>query len=794
MANWIVVVDDDMTNLKVAGHILSKNNKRVTALKSGEALLSFIKDNSPDLILLDIRMPGMDGFETFRRLRALENELGLDEIPVVFLTADEETSTESRGFEAGVSDYIRKPFEPEILVKRINNILEKQEKLHHFQDEATRDKLTGFLNKAATNEKLRVECKRTEGYLMMIDLDSFKLVNDIYGHDMGDKVLISFAEILKANLTENSIMGRVGGDEFVAFAPDFTSEEEIGTLCTNLNTQLTDRAKELMGPDMEIPLGVSIGAIYVCGEEADYTDALSLADKALYSVKQKDKHGFAMFKDDETDDDSSANTTGLKALSMILSERNIPDSALSLEKEAFINVYRFIMRYLKRYNRNACKLLFTITPPSSGVDNNAGAPDEDKHFYDICDKFFEHVKESLRKSDLVMRYRKNQVFVFLTDIKEFAISQVIGGIKGSWHKENGDIVSISYEVEGIEPEQLNGENNETLWIAVVDDDPLNLKIAERILTKNNMKVSLLNSGKELLTFVKSNKPDLILLDVKMSEMDGFETMARLRAENSEISEIPVIFLTANDDESFEARGLSLGAMDFITKPFIPEVLVLRVRHIVELIRLQRTLYLEVERKTKENEVLFLHVVESLAQSIDAKDSYTNGHSSRVAEYSREIAKRAGFSAKYQSNIYMMGLLHDVGKIGVPDAVINKPAKLTDEEFDLIKKHPAIGAQILSNIKEMPELSSGAHWHHERFAGGGYPDGLKGEEIPEEARIIAVADAYDAMTSNRSYRTYMTQETVRNELIKGRGQQFDPKFADIMLKMMDEDPEYKMRER
>ena len=626
MANWIVVVDDDMTNLKVAGHILSKNNKRVTALKSGEALLSFIKDNSPDLILLDIRMPGMDGFETFRRLRALENELGLDEIPVVFLTADEETSTESRGFEAGVSDYIRKPFEPEILVKRINNILEKQEKLHHFQDEATRDKLTGFLNKAATNEKLRVECKRTEGYLMMIDLDSFKLVNDIYGHDMGDKVLISFAEILKANLTENSIMGRVGGDEFVAFAPDFTSEEEIGTLCTNLNTQLTDRAKELMGPDMEIPLGVSIGAIYVCGEEADYTDALSLADKALYSVKQKDKHGFAMFKDDETDDDSSANTTGLKALSMILSERNIPDSALSLEKEAFINVYRFIMRYLKRYNRNACKLLFTITPPS---DNDAGAPDEDKHFYDICDKFFEHVKESLRKSDLVMRYRKNQVFVFLTDIKEFAISQVIGGIKGSWHKENGDIVSISYEVEGIEPEQLNGENNETLWIAVVDDDPLNLKIAERILTKNNMKVSLLNSGKELLTFVKSNKPDLILLDVKMSEMDGFETMARLRAESSEISEIPVIFLTANDDESFEARGLSLGAMDFIKKPFIPEVLVLRVRHIVELIRLQRTLYLEVERKTKENEVLFLHVVESLAQSIDAKDSYTNGHSSRV---------------------------------------------------------------------------------------------------------------------------------------------------------------------
>ena len=289
MANWIVVVDDDMTNLKVAGHILSKNNKRVTALKSGEALLSFIRDNSPDLILLDIRMPGMDGFETFRRLRTLEKELGLDEIPVVFLTADEETSTESRGFEAGVSDYIRKPFEPEILVKRINNILEKQEKLHHFQDEATRDKLTGFLNKSATNEKLRIECKRAEGYLLMIDLDSFKLVNDIYGHDMGDKVLISFAEILKNNLPESSVMGRIGGDEFVAYITEYSSENDIAVLCENANRQLVDKAKELMGDDMDIPLGVSMGAIYVCGPEADYTDALSLADKALYNVKQKDK-------------------------------------------------------------------------------------------------------------------------------------------------------------------------------------------------------------------------------------------------------------------------------------------------------------------------------------------------------------------------------------------------------------------------------------------------------------------------------------------------------------------------
>ena len=140
-----------------------------------------------------------------------------------------------------------------------------------------------------------------------------------------------------------------------------------------------------------------------------------------------------------------------------------------------------------------------------------------------------------------------------------------------------------------------------------------------------------------------------------------------------------------------------------------------------------------------------------------------------------------------------GLLHDVGKIGVPDTVINKPAKLTEEEFDEIKNHPVMGARILKNIKEMPKLATGARWHHERYSGDGYPDGLMGTDIPEEARIIAVADAYDAMTSRRSYRNILPQGIVKEEIENGRGTQFDPDFADIMLEMIEEDIEYKLRE-
>ena len=331
------------------------------------------------------------------------------------------------------------------------------------------------------------------------------------------------------------------------------------------------------------------------------------------------------------------------------------------------------------------------------------------------------------------------------------------------------------------------------WVVVVDDDVTNLKMAGFILSKHNMRVTALKSGKALIEYVKTNQPDLILLDIKMPDMDGFETLEKLRAQPSVGDSIPIIFLTADDNQASETRGLQLGAMDFIKKPFVPEVLVLRVRHTIELVRLQRNLAAEVERKAQENERLSLHVVQTLAEAIDAKDTYTNGHSGRVAEYSREIARRYGYSKKQLDDIYMMGLLHDVGKIGVPDAVINKPARLTEEEFELIKRHPVLGDRILKKIKEMPKLSIGARWHHERYDGSGYPDGLAGDAILEEARIIAVADAYDAMTSRRSYRDVLPQDVVRREIEKGRGTQFDPVFANIMLTIMAEDVDYSMRE-
>lgn len=332
-------------------------------------------------------------------------------------------------------------------------------------------------------------------------------------------------------------------------------------------------------------------------------------------------------------------------------------------------------------------------------------------------------------------------------------------------------------------------------VVVVDDDTTILKQANMILTEAGFKVTCLKSGRLLMDYVTVNPIDIILLDIRMPEMDGFETISALREWESANSResVPVIFLTANEDSDSEAKGLLLGAKDFIRKPFSAEALKIRIRNLLDLTMLQKDLHKEVTKKTAELESLSLHVVHTLAKTIDAKDAYTNGHSERVAAYSREIARRYGYDEERLEELYVMGLLHDVGKIGVPDTIINKPGRLTDEEYMEIKKHPAKGAEILATITEMPKLVTGARWHHERYDGRGYPDGLKGEEIPEEARIIAVADAYDAMTSHRSYRDIIPQEQVKSEIENGMGTQFDEKFARIMLEMIAEDTEYTMHE-
>lgn len=201
----------------------------------------------------------------------------------------------------------------------------------------------------------------------------------------------------------------------------------------------------------------------------------------------------------------------------------------------------------------------------------------------------------------------------------------------------------------------------------------------------------------------------------------------------------------------------------------------------------------VSTSRKKTERLSIRTITALSDAVDAKDRYTSGHSKRVAKYSKMIAERLGKSKEEQDEIYRAGLLHDIGKIRIPEEIINKPSRLTDEEYNIIKIHPVTGYHILWGITDDNHAAVAAKHHHERYDGKGYPNGLAGNEIPEIARIIGVADAYDAMASNRSYRDALPQEVVREEIRKGKGTQFDPQMADIMLQLIDEDKDYTMKE-
>ena len=356
--------------------------------------------------------------------------------------------------------------------------------------------------------------------------------------------------------------------------------------------------------------------------------------------------------------------------------------------------------------------------------------------------------------------------------------------------------------EVMETAESQEETEDRQRLLVIDDDPISLSVARKML-EEEYNVTTMDAARKAMEYLENVEnrelPAMILLDIRMPELDGFDMLHWLQGRER-MAEIPVIFLTGDEDGDSEIRGFKEGALDFIRKPFVVDIMKQRIGRILQLKTLQKDLQREVRKQTavaeerqQAFERLTTQTMEALEKAVDAKDHYTNGHSQRVARYSKEIARRLGKSADYINKIYYTGLMHDLGKIGIPDEIIHKDTGLSDEEYERIKEHPTIGANILRNITEIPDIALGAHWHHERIDGSGYPDGLKGDEIPEAARIIGVADAYDAMTSKRSYRDPLPQDVVRKQILEGKGTQFEPAFADIMLQMIDEDKDYRMKQ-
>jgi putative two-component system response regulator len=310
-------------------------------------------------------------------------------------------------------------------------------------------------------------------------------------------------------------------------------------------------------------------------------------------------------------------------------------------------------------------------------------------------------------------------------------------------------------------------------LLVVDDEPNNLQVLRYVL-QADYRLFFANSGERALAIAREQLPDLVLLDVMMPQMDGHAVCAALKADPA-TAQIPVIFITALTDSDDEAYGLSLGAVDYITKPISPSVVCARVRTHLSLVHMDEL------RETR------LQIVQRLGRAAEYKDNETGMHVIRMSYYSQRLALRAGFDAAWAEDLLNAAPMHDVGKIGIPDAVLRKPGPLDVDEWAVMRRHPEIGAEIIgehpSGILRMAHTI--ALSHHEKWDGSGYPNGLKGEQIPVEARIVAIADVFDALTSRRPYKEPWTASQALDYIQTQAGRHFDPKLVEHFAELVPE---------
>ncbi|MES9971065.1 MAG: HD domain-containing phosphohydrolase [Candidatus Thiodiazotropha sp.] len=335
-------------------------------------------------------------------------------------------------------------------------------------------------------------------------------------------------------------------------------------------------------------------------------------------------------------------------------------------------------------------------------------------------------------------------------------------------------------------------NNSSIdYILAVDDTPASLRLLTEILSNEGYLVRSAINGELALHAAKVEPPNLILLDVNMPDMDGFEVCRQLKQE-PELSDIPVIFVSALSEMPDKLRGFEIGGVDYVTKPFQREELLARVNTHLTLHNLSHRLEEMVEERTRslrESErqlkLTLLKSVSAVAAMVELRDPYTAGHQQRVAKIAVAIAHELALSGKQIEGINLAAVVHDVGKISIPSEILTKPGQLNEPEFSLIKLHPDMGYEILKEIDFPWPIALTVRQHHERLDGSGYPLGLRGDEILKEARILAVADTIEAMASHRPYRAGLGIDSALNEIEKNYHTRLDPDAVNAALRLFRE---------
>ena len=451
----ILVVDDDKLNLATARKVLSEDYKVIPVVR-GEQALSYLKNGTCDIdiILLDINMPEMDGFQVFYKIREMEH---CQNIPVIFLTADDDTETETRCFKEGAVDFITKPFVPAVMRSRIGRALELEELRRNLADKleqktrevtdmkskSRQDALTGLWNRVYTEETVNEMISQgTKGALLMIDMDNFKAINDNYGHIAGDQTLKMFADTLRTLSGRDDVLCRIGGDEFVVFIKDVTSKNVLGSRAAEI---ISDLCIKLEKCNFETNSSVSIGIAQTPGDGMDFNKLYNSADKALYYVKQNGKNSYHFFSDKiQAENSRAGKIVDLNYLRDFMTRADTGNGAYLLDFDSFHHVYNFICRFVKRDGKDVQILLFTV------AENDTEELDvtEMELVMELLEKA---IYTSLRRSDVSTRYSSKQIIVILMDTNTENGDMVAGRILDCFHElYSGRSVQIDYGIACVE--------------------------------------------------------------------------------------------------------------------------------------------------------------------------------------------------------------------------------------------------------------------------------------------------------------------------------------------------------
>lgn len=428
----------------------------------------------------------------------------------------------------------------------------------------------------------------------------------------------------------------------------------------------------------------------------------------------------------------------------------------------------------------------------------------------VLSKIAAIIEESIRKVDIAARYSQDQFVIVITETDIKASLKIVERIRESVVQSSNSNLTVSigmvaypsdaktrteliYKMHrALEEAKIRGGNSVYYFkqidfatieknlilrkpkILIVDDVPLNLKILETILALENYYIIKAEDGYSALHCVAKQKIDLILLDAMMPNMDGYEVCQRLKM-NEKTRLIPVIMITSFDDTVLRIKGIEAGADDFITKPFNKPELLARVKSLINFNHLNKYL------------ADIKNVLLSLAVAVEAKDNYTQGHVERVANIAMSLGQKLKLPQEEIESLWFAGVLHDIGKIGIPDGVLNKSGKLNNAEWEMMKTHPEIGYKICLPLKNtLGSALEAIRHHHERLDGSGYPNGLRAELISEIVRIMSIADYYDALTTDRPYRRKLSKEESL-EILKeeARSGKLDARIVDMLIEMVSE---------